>query len=769
MKHIFIGILTISLCITFLPLNALAAPGDALLLPLENGATGVFIAQSLAVVGDTLYILRPDEGLYLYHVGDEEPAMLIDLKKYDAVGTEKTEADDLSLRFKSYQQMSAPDEVGAHAGQPAQELVWLQYLVSGGDKLYALEYTCERLWALNETQGVFELALELDISAIKSKRKDQYWINAYNHRIVNGCLYMLVNNYDTSKPALKKIDLATGAVTGINIGNVYDYAPYKDGKLLVGMGEWETNEIGILDPETGSYEKKMDVDAYGYYGLQYDGETDAHYMLSSVYIRRSVAFGEWENAAYIPVTDYSGLPCALMPGGYLAVGMPDSVQVRNIDPRYLPERPLKLSTYSEDLSRIFAKENPGILITYADRYYGNMEELVANMMGFDASDVYMIDSADMDLHAIYKKGYLADLSGNQAITEIVNRMYPNIRESLTFDGKIVAIPFNMNVSTFGVNLKTLKKIGLTGDDAPRTYFELLEFIKRWINGYSAEYPDLKLFEFSENLSVQLMNAILNAQMTYCNVQGEPLTFDTPVMRKLLAKLESIDFTPLSEYVSFEDGGDVQEWEIADSDGSTILFILSNPITIDRYAIASNRAFEPALLALDDGMPALLDAQVSWLILNQKSADNEEAMRFMQYCAEHMYPSTLINTMPDENEPIEDAFYVQFIESSKEQLSILETLLEMADEGIKPFIETDIQNEKLWMENLEKDRWAASPEDIARYRSLYDHISIAKPNLLFSRYNDEITTLINRYVENQIKGDQFIMELSQKLYMMQMEG
>jgi len=94
---------------------------------------------------------------------------------------------------------------------------------------------------------------------------------------------------------------------------------------------------------------------------------------------------------------------------------------------------------------------------------------------------------------------------------------------------------------------------------------------------------------------------------------------------------------------------------------------------------------------------------------------------------------------------------------------------MADEGTKPFIEAEIQSYKGMIETEEQWRWSAAPEYIARYRSLYDNISITKPNLLFSRYNDEITTMINRYVENQIKGDQFIMELSQKLYMMQMEG
>jgi ABC-type glycerol-3-phosphate transport system substrate-binding protein len=348
-------------------------------------------------------------------------------------------------------------------------------------------------------------------------------------------------------------------------------------------------------------------------------------------------------------------------------------------------------------------------------------------------------------------------------------MYPNIRESLTFDGNITAIPYNMNASTFGVNLKTLEEIGLTKDDAPRTYFELLEFIERWIDEYSAEYPDIKLFEYCENLNHQLMYAMLSAQVSYCNAQGEPLTFDTPVMRKLLAKLESIDFTPLSENVSFEDESDVQrQWEAASSDDNAPLFTLFYPITIDRY-LYSNWEFEPAPLALDEGMPVIIDAQVSWLVFNQKAADSEEAMRLIQYYAENMNPEMRVNTMPDENEPIENSHYTQSLVYYQEQLGILESLLEITDEGTKPFIETDIQRYKELMETKEQWRWLTTPEDIARYRSLYDYVSIAKANLLFSRYYEETSTLLNRYIERQIKGDQFIMELSQKLRMMQMEG
>lgn len=70
MKHIFIGILALALLIAYLPLTSFAAPGDAVLLLLEGGETNAFVQQSIAVVGDTLYILRPNEELYSYRAGD---------------------------------------------------------------------------------------------------------------------------------------------------------------------------------------------------------------------------------------------------------------------------------------------------------------------------------------------------------------------------------------------------------------------------------------------------------------------------------------------------------------------------------------------------------------------------------------------------------------------------------------------------------------------------------------------------------------------------
>jgi len=795
MIHMVINLLALALFLVFLPITTLAAPGDAVLLPYE-GETETYIEQSVAVVGDTLYIFRPGEGLYSYHVGDEAPVMLMDLKRYDTAGTEKTMEDDLRLKLKYYQQMSASSEASANDDKLTREFAaQLRYIVDGGDKLYALDRSCERLWAFNEGKSVFEPALDLDTSIIKSGSEDQQWINAYNPRIIDGFLYILVRDYDPNKPGLKKFDLSTGAAIAINIDNVYtpyiidDYAPYKDGKLLVCLS-WNTKEIGVFDLETGKYEKKMDKEISEYYGLLYNSEIDAHYMWRTGEIIRSIAFGAWETVAYVSATNYGDFSCAWLPGGYLAVGMLDCVQVLNTDPQFLSERPLRLNGITwENMTSMFIKANPDVPIAYSSEFFINIEDMVAHMTGPNKADIYPVYSGNIDLGDLYKKGHLADLSANRTIAEVVDRMYPNIREALTFDGKIVAIPYEMHAETFGVNLETLERIGLTKDEVPKSYYALLEFIERWISEYSVDYPGIKLFAhsgclYNEDLDKQqLINAILCAQIAFCSAQGEPLTFDTSVMRKLLAKLESIDFTLLSENVNF---GEVNETRIGAGIGSgsisgssvicisvnsAPLFSFYNIITCNPYKNFMDWEFEPMPLALDEGMPAILDTFVGWLVLNQKSADYEEAMRFMQYSAENMYPLTRVNTMPDENEPIEDQYYTQNIKNYQEQLDILDTLLEMADEDTKQLIEADIQSYKRSMEIDEKQRWAATPEFIARYRSIYDHIMIEKVDakaIFFYNSYDETSSLISKYVEKQINGDQFIMELNQMLPMAQMD-
>jgi len=728
MKHLVIRLLTLALFFAFLPLASFAAPGDAALLPIEGDEINAYAEQSVAVVGSALYILRHGEGLYSYHVGDDIPVMLMDLTNYDAAGTEK-----------------------------------IRYIVGGGDKLYAMEVTCERLWAFNEARGVFEPALGLDASIIKYEPDNMPMSSVSRPRIIDGCLYLLVRDFITYKTAFKRFDLETGAAAEIDIDRLWDYAPYKDGKLLVNLGDWETSEIGIFDPETGHYEKKMDMDPNVSYGLQYDGETDTHYIWLSGEIHGSTSFGAWETVAYLPVTSYGGLSCALLPGGYFAADLQDSVRVRNVDPRYLTERLVKINGMQlqwEELTRRFAGENPDVSIAYSDVYFKSMEEMAAHMAGPGAADVYAVYLGGADLGGLYKRGCLADLSGNSAIAETVERMYPNIREALSYDGKIVAVPYVMEVSAFGVNVKAFEEMGLIPDDAPKTYYELLEFIGRWIDEYAADYPDLSLDEHGVFFYNDLVKAILNAWILYCQAQGEPLTFDAPVMRKLFAKLESISFKPLS-------GNDEAIPGISGSDeGFMPLFSLSNIIS---SGYSHNWEYEPAPLALDAGMPALLDAHVYVLLLNQKSADNEYAMRFIQYYTENMYPPARINTMPDENELIESMYYVKNIKLYQEQLSIRESLLEIAGEDIRPYIEEDIQNYKQMMENEEQYRWTASPEFIARYRSLYGNTSVVKANLLFLAYRFEIYTLINRYTGKQINGDQFIMELNRMLRIAQMEG
>jgi hypothetical protein len=106
-------------------------------------------------------------------------------------------------------------------------------------------------------------------------------------------------------------------------------------------------------------------------------------------IIRSVAFGEWETAVYMPITNFISLPSVLLPGGYFAVSLQDNIRVRNIDPQYLPERPLKLNnTQWEDLTIMFARANPDVPMAYIDVYFNNVEQIAASMSGPGAADIY---------------------------------------------------------------------------------------------------------------------------------------------------------------------------------------------------------------------------------------------------------------------------------------------------------------------------------------------------------------------------------------------
>ena len=755
MKKAMVWLLIIGLMLVFAAVGAAAAPGDiAFFQPeAENDQYWEFYA---AVAGDAVYAYKGQDGIYRYRMGDAEPSRLVDLSE---------------KQFNDIVQPEGADETNM-------SYYYINRIV-GGDKLHLVvdrsgdEQMSLELWTYSEEKEALEKLA--DIEGEKLIGGDGYMPYFESFVYSDGALYSLVNDWMTNTSKLYQIDTATGAVEIIPCDNVTRISGYTQGKLLVGYGGYEDmGGIGLLDIATGQIEEKLVITAdnglYQYEDMTYDAETDTVYLRYSGELKRSIAFGPVETVAYMPMSIDYDTNTGVLPGGYYVIASRGSgLVIRNVDPQYKPSAALKISGLEyEETVRKFSRDNPGFPLTASSNFNTwELDKLAMRISEDDAPDVFTVGMDSFKI--LYERGYLNDLSDATALTGAVQTMYPNIQEIVTRDGALMGIPYYIDGNTFGYIPKSFTDIGLTVENVPTTYIEMIDLIDRWHNEFSHAYPDMKLFPAGEDMRLRetLLTAILNSQVVLCQHSGEPITFDTPAMREVLARIDKIDYSSYKKSDSYGWGSD------------------DKPLFADYVSVTPSKWREyfhengprlpeglvtPMPIKLAADAPSLIPMFMNIIVVNPHTKNRDMALEFIQYYVENLPATMRIAMMPNVSEPIEDDDYLNQMKYINERRAQLEAALEEADEGEKANLENELKALETDVERAENMRWAYSAKDIENYRAQYENAVYADGYSLFGgAAGGELQTLITRYSDGQIASDQFIAEISQKLRMIEMEG
>jgi len=742
-----------------------AAPGDAVILAADD--PNMAYPSQLAVVEDTLYIMRERVGLYAYRLGDAEPVQLMDFTKTDFTGEPITEGQ-IMIDMYSWDDESA-------------RIPRLQYLFAGDGALYGLTAQYDAIYIFNTEKSVFERGAALDSEGMSDPYNKGNSMWARKVAVAGGKLYMLVDNYNTYVPEIKEFDLETGAKRDIMVEQISAFEPYKPGQLLVGMDEYNyrIQEIGVLDLATGKVEKKLNIKG-DWRNMAYDLGADALYIWRAGEVRRSVGFGEFETVAYITsIDDYA--KAALLPGGYMAFDANNSSQIaiRNLDSAYMPAGTVKFMGASvyDDFMRALIQKHPELPITFADQNamyeeYGKsrstQEEIIAAALTVDAGafDILSLYMPYTDVAMLYDKGYLGDFGSNPAIEAAFEGMAPAVRDVFTRNGKIIAVPIQYSVNIpLSYSPKAFAAAGLTEDDVPRTYEAYIDFLVRWTRDYADEYPDLQLYSnnMGDYLKQDLAGKILAAQIALCAYNGEPLTFDTPAVRALFQKLDTTDFKSIETSRM-----DWENYDRQEAMNMKELFRDYGELQVTGYYFDED--YLPLLLSLDADTPGLAQATVGVLCVTPNAADSPLVAEVMKYIMEDMPPALRINLYPGENEPIRNPNYEYEVARAQKDFEQMRYVAENAEGAARTAAQENMKWYEEYMGNIAKwYEWSVPDAAIARYRQYQDQIVVVPAASYSFYYTDDINTLMSRFYDGQLKGEPFIVELSQKVRMMMLEN
>lgn len=437
-----------------------------------------------------------------------------------------------------------------------------------------------------------------------------------------------------------------------------------------------------------------------------------------------------------------------------------------------------------NLVRQYAKEHPEVGIVYASTSASTAPDYTQHMQSGEALDLYSFYLPGDAFAALRNKGYLAELSGSSDLLAAVSEMFPNLTKQVLVDGHLYALPVEVSTSCWSIDTAVLEDVGLTAEDVPTTYLELLNLIDEWITSYVEDYPEHALMDYPYSLSMQLFSQIMMAQIAECEADGRTLTFTDADFIATLNKLDSMR----EKLQAYEDqwSDDNNNVYVTDSgitysgitySGNAVIGgsydtssegpLLSSYASIDiHYASSPESTAVPLMLSIQPNHDSSVIGNLRVMAVNRSSKNADAAMNLLTYLAVNRsdYQKSLFSPAYTDN--IEDPHYEETKASHESYIDELTKAMATADDSEKRDYQEAIQNLTDALTRLSPYQYTT--EDILLYDSQMENVRIIESTVFYGDDN-EASTLVNRYMDGNITVDQFVRELTRIVQMMIMEN
>ena len=764
-----------ALSLLTLPMTALAAPGDALLLR-ADAQCGVDL-RGLVEADGTVYMFTYHDEVYTLAPGADTP-------ERRAFQTPQPEMEDEETTL--YPDIAA---YIAYDGAPCVVLTEMLEETEGEGEDAEYFRTCEGAW-LCELQfdqegnaSVGEEITELDWFDLIQGTDYEYYAQC-DRPFVAGDLLCFTSYDESGNNIIVMTDLSDGDTeiyypTDLGLdAYVEEICAYKDGLLLTLSVQYtQDGNIANLyrtDPEAEEAELLAEVPLTGQGypdGLVYRTDNDTLYfaMNGELWALPGMDAERLESVASLPVEASYDVRPILTSEGYYITGNYEAVVRRNTDPALRSDVRLTVQrNYNPSINSAyyaFSAEYGDVDVVMVEQ----VEDVVQAMMNRSSDvDIYCLGVDSAEYEAVYSRGYMAELTESEELSAFIDSLYPFAREACVKDGELLGVPVEFYANSMGYDPEAFARLGLTGEDVPTTwqaFFESLEPLAAKV----AEVEGMTLFDGFEDYGsarFMLLDTMLASYMAYISQPGSELAFDTEAFRGALNACEAVDWTALGLAEPEDMNGYSWTSSSGESTHDALFSSYGNPIA-DTYAVQG--AFQPLPLGFD-GNPQL-SAQMTVAFVNPFSQHREEAIAFLEAVVREMEPVLKIQLCPEENEPVRSpdydttlAAYDQMIADAQTQHDAAET-----DAEKQAYAVILAEYEKMREDFLRYGAWQASEESIARYRAFAPQIIVIRNLGMGGDNASAFYELQNQFTQGLITADEFIEGVDGKLQMMMLEG
>lgn len=745
-------LLALILALSCLP--ALAAEGDVILA--RDGETGIRF-QNAFTDGEVLY-LSDENTLYTWQPGDE--ALTEHTYSFE---DGNPNGGTRVMPFIGEGQLYAITVKMSYGAHVDVDEVALNSMALEADGTVTFQQLTTLDWTdlISYYDGDADVMMPLDIVVGGGKAYLRHYNDQYDY-------------------VLSVLDMETGALEeNYDLQDVQAMIPYQEGTLLVEQYSFSSNETArflLYDYESDSVQMLSEFEIKPYMplsGLAYDEDTDTVYCISEGEVcpvdPRTGEIGA--GVADMPLEAYGMSHAVLMNNGLyayagngvairdLVAGSQVAFRLRVVDSNYC-------SAVTTATTRFCAEHSDvGVVLS---RDFNGADSLAESMMNRDDSvDIYTVSTSSAAFDAVYKRGYMMELDGSALLADLAERMYPSLRECLSAYDHFVALPLDTYCWGPGFNEKALAELGLTLEDVPDNWWDLLDFLPT-LEGPLAEHENVRLTYEGMTVSGMRSNlfyAIFNEYQSYVNAVEPNMGYDTPLLRGLLEKVENIDFEALGCEEDYGEDSSMGGLVIG-GDGETMtLFETSCNHSIGEIYFDAT----PVMLGLDAQTRPPLFLYTVVAFINPFTQHPDEALAYMEALAESMPNSTRYNIDPALDEPIRGARNEQLLEEARKELEQLRTQIENADPSEVQLLEERLAEGEENLASRESLWWEVPESGIEWYRAHADGVVTAPVNWLYADDAGEGYELIQQYLTGGMRLDELLREIDHKVQMMLLEG
>lgn len=350
----------------------------------------------------------------------------------------------------------------------------------------------------------------------------------------------------------------------------------------------------------------------------------------------------------------------------------------------------------------------------------------ADILNTKNSDVDILCITPFDtvsLKLLKTKGYFTDLSSSAILSKQVSRLYPGLQKGLTTDdGKIIGWYETVETYLPDAAMDVLEQNGMT---FANTLLEMFQQITQLADEGVFADEGMAPLGYPGYSRLNMLNMSIERYLNEQQLLGNRITLDNAELQELLTYIVANVPEDEDAFPENEDGYSLYEMDV------------SMPITTDCHMP----------MKVGESSPAAIPASVYVLVVNPYSQHKEEAIHYLEYCAQNVYDETQYRIFADMTEPLVNTYQLERIAELESQIAALEAQEQTAE------VKEQLEELRVSKAEAEKYRYTIDTEDIAAWQAVAGNIVVPEENY----FTKDFRKLVTRLAEGNLTVDGFVQE------------